>query len=70
MALRHIVGRADYLGDDGWRVVETTTTKLHERAVEGYARIAVGAVPKVKLASGRSGIFVPRIRKQQPAPLL
>eukprot|EP00969_Alexandrium_andersonii_P290873 12856676-Alexandrium_andersonii.AAC.1 len=62
------MARSEYFGDFGWQTVTASSRGEKEDTLEGYARIPVSAIEAVYKKSGMGGVFVSRVRREEPAP--
>eukprot|EP00969_Alexandrium_andersonii_P345730 15281530-Alexandrium_andersonii.AAC.1 len=62
------MARSEYFGDFGWQTATASSRGEKEDTLEGYARIPVGAIGTVYQKSGAGGVFITRVRHEEPAP--
>eukprot|EP00969_Alexandrium_andersonii_P161239 7125368-Alexandrium_andersonii.AAC.1 len=68
VVIKAVIAREDYLGDSGWDVqaTERFTEKGPEQVLVGYVRVPGAAAERTARKRGHSGIFLERIRREEP----
>eukprot|EP00969_Alexandrium_andersonii_P244815 10817555-Alexandrium_andersonii.AAC.1 len=65
------MAHSEHFGDFGWQTVTASSRGEKEDTLEGYARVpvcAVCAIEAVYQKSGTGGVFITRVRREEPAP--